>query len=64
MAEEKQEYFSVSEAANLLGISYRTMRRLVQEGEIVAVVFPGMDHKRISREEIDRYIERAEVTHG
>ena len=62
--EVEQQYFSISEVATILGISKSSLRNLIKRGIIEAKTMDGMRSARISREELERYINRAEVRHG
>lgn len=62
--EVEQQYFSISEVATILGISKSSLRSLIKRGIIEAKTMDGMSTARISREELERYIGRAEVRHG
>lgn len=53
--EVKQQYFSLREAATILGVSYDTMGRWVYNEKKVNYVKIGNSTK-ISREEIDRLV--------
>lgn len=66
MKKEKKDalFLSSGETANLLGISKSQLNKLVARGEIVPTILPGMVERRFSRNEIENYINRAEVCHG
>ena len=61
MAKEvvEQKYYSVKDAAKILGISYQQMYKLAYEGHIESFVLGGTHTRRISKESLDRYIERS-----
>jgi excisionase family DNA binding protein len=55
----------LNEAAQLLGMSTKTLRRLIYAGAVPAVQFSGKNGKLwIRRDEIDRWIERCTVPTG
>jgi len=53
MAEDERQSYSTGEAARLLGISFRTLKRWIYSGKISAEKTPSGRY-RISSEEIDR----------
>lgn len=48
--------FSISETAEMLGVSERTIHRLIQRGKLKAN--KAIRHVKISKREIDRFLER------
>lgn len=53
MSEEKKKWYTTGEAARILGISFRTIKRWIYSGKINAVKTAG-GHYRIPKETIDR----------
>lgn len=49
------KFYTVNEAAVFFSISPRTIRRMIKDGELIAVKIRS--EYRISQEEIDRYIQ-------
>lgn len=59
---EEHAYFSTQEAANLLGVSVRTVQLWVENGVLIAWKTPG-GHRRILRSSVQQVIsERQKVT--
>jgi len=50
--------WSLTETAEILGLSYTTVWRLVKRGKIRAV--PGIGHKLIPQKEIERFLDTVE----
>ena len=50
--------WSLKETAEILGLSYPTVWRLINRGKLRAV--PGIRHKVIPQKEIDRFLETVE----
>lgn len=56
----EERYLTTGEAAKFLGVSYQTIKKLIRTGEIQAVVFPGMKHRRVAVSELRMYEMRGE----
>ena len=50
--------FSIKETADLLGVSYFTVFRLLKRGKLRAI--PSIRHKRIPRAELERFLKEIE----
>ena len=58
---ESREAFSAQEVANLLGVSKRTITKLIDLGRLGSVMLPGTDRaRRVTRAQLDAYVLNAE----
>lgn len=62
MMEKMPEYMSLEEVAEMLGVTYQLIYRLVRSGEIPAVRLGKL--YRVSRADLDGYLERSKNTSG
>ena len=54
---EKKEFYSLEEVADLLGVNYQLIYKLVRSGELVAARIGKV--YRVSRLDLDHYLERS-----
>lgn len=59
---EKKQFLSLEEVADLLGVHYQLIYRLVRSGELPAVRLGRI--YRIERADLDRYLERSKTSSG
>jgi excisionase family DNA binding protein len=59
---EGTEYMSLEEVADMMGVTYQLIYRLVREGEIPAVRLGKL--YRVSRRDLDGYLARNKNTNG
>jgi excisionase family DNA binding protein len=52
---------TVTEAAEMLGVSPATIRRAIDKGELPGFRVPGSRHRRVLRTEIERYISQGKA---
>ena len=52
---ETVKIYTANEVAGLLKVDYKTVLRLIQRGLLKAI--PGIRHKRITEQELNRYLE-------
>ena len=50
---EPQQWFTVSEAAEYLRLSRRSIYQLVEEGQLISHRIAGVRHQRFSRQDLD-----------
>lgn len=62
MAEKTSEYMSLEEVADMLGVTYQLIYRLVRGGEIPAVRLGKL--YRVSKADLDAYLARSKNTNG
>lgn len=56
---QKKNNYTTKEAAEILGISEYTVRKKIRDEELKAIKIPGEAGYRISKEELERYSEKA-----
>ena len=57
--EQSKNNYTTKEAAEILGISEYTVRKKIRDEELKAIKIPGEAGYRISKEELERYSEKA-----
>lgn len=57
MVEKKEDYFTVEEVAEIIGVSVPTVYRWIKNGLIVATTY-GMNRKLVSNVELKRFVEK------
>lgn len=62
MARDEVEWLSTREASRQLGITVRTLYRLIDSGQVAAYKFGRVI--RLSQADIDAYLERARIEPG
>lgn len=62
VARDTAEWVGTQDAARLLGITPRTLYRLINEGEVAAYKLGRV--LRLRRSDVDEYLERVRVTPG
>jgi len=60
--DKEVEYMSLEDVADMLGVTYQLIYRLVRAGELPAVRLGKL--YRISRADLDAYLERSKSTSG
>lgn len=59
---EQSEYLRASQAATMLGVTSRTLRRLIRRGDVPAFQVSTRGDYRLKRSDVEAYRESCQVT--